>query len=83
MKYLLHIVSTGGVTDDVALLTEHRLGGLTVEREPALRHADHVLPVHSAFIKHKFQFHLRCQRVVQHFGRDTYSKMDTTVMSVR
>lgn len=53
--YLLHVVSTGGVTDDVTLLTEHRLGGLTVEGEAALRHTDHVLPVHSAFIKHKFQ----------------------------
>lgn len=55
MAYLLYIISTGGVTDDVALLTKHRLGGLAVEREPPLRHADHVLSVHSAVIKHRFQ----------------------------
>ncbi len=46
----LHVVTAAGVADDVALLTEHRLRGLTVEGEPALRHADHVLPIHSAFI---------------------------------
>lgn len=60
--YLLHVVPTGGVTDDVTLLTEHRLGGLAVEGEAALRHTDHVLPVHSECIKHKFQ--LSCPETV-------------------
>lgn len=49
--HLLHVVAAAAVADDVTLLAE--LGGLTVEREAALRNADHVLPVHSA-VKHKF-----------------------------
>lgn len=46
---------TGGVTDDAGLLSEHRLGGLTVEREAALRQTDHFLPIHSTFINHKMK----------------------------
>lgn len=55
-KYLLHVFMTAGVTDDAALLTEQRLGGLTVEGEAALRHADHLLPIHSAGSKHKLTY---------------------------
>lgn len=40
--------AAGDVAADVTVLAEERLGGLTVEREAALRRADNVLPVHSA-----------------------------------
>lgn len=51
--------AAGGVAADVTVLAEDWLGGLTVEREAALRRADHVLPIHSAGKTTLHQFTVR------------------------
>lgn len=77
--YLLHIVPTGDVTDDVALLSKHRLWGLAVEREPALGNADRLLPVHPVVVTHT---HTNTQLTCHHTNNQTLKNLLHTQMIV-